>query len=230
MEQTLAENLSKKLQININNVIREYWEMFILNELFTSPLADSLVFKGGTALRLIHNSPRFSEDLDFSLSNKIDTKKFKKIMEKIMALQPELSIKKISSKRYTYFALIKFKQDYLAQTLSIKIEISKRKHVFKKDEDFELKTASSPTSNFKPLVRVLTLDRMFKEKLDALSSRNKARDIFDIWFIKQLLNYKHITPQKIKMNEKEIKRELYRLLPKNYYPIIPDLIKYAKGK
>lgn len=227
MEFNLANNLSKELQININNIVREYWEMFVLNELYASPLANVLIFKGGTALRLIYKSPRFSEDLDFSLLKKADFSKFKKVMGKIIVSQSELSLKEIYSKKYTYFALIKFKQDYLAQTLPIKVEVSKRKILLKENKDFKLLTASSPTSNLKPLVRALTLERMFENKLDALSSRSKARDLFDIWFIGQLLHRKQISLPKIKMIEKEIKQELHRLLPKNYYQIIPELIKYA---
>jgi len=101
MEFKSANNLSKKLQININNIVREYWEMFILDGLYSSTLGTNLIFKGGTALRLIYNSPRFSEDLDFSLLNKINFNDFKKIVGDIISKQPELSIKEIYSKRNT---------------------------------------------------------------------------------------------------------------------------------
>jgi predicted nucleotidyltransferase component of viral defense system len=47
--------------------VREYWEMLILKELTESLLGEKLVFIGGTALRLVYNSPRFSDDLDFYL-------------------------------------------------------------------------------------------------------------------------------------------------------------------
>lgn len=227
MEFKLANDLSKKLQININNVVREYWEMFVLDGLYSSVLGTSLVFKGGTALRLIYNSPRFSEDLDFSLLSKVNFNDFKKIVKDIISQQPELSIKEIYSKKNTYFTLIKFKQEYLSQTLSIKVEISKRKLSLKKDIDFKLSTASSPTTNLKPLVKVFTLECLFKEKLNALSSRKKARDLFDIWFIGQLLK-KQISLPKIRLGKTDIKQELNRLLPKNYQPVIPELIKLCK--
>lgn len=228
MEFKTAENLSKKLQININNIVREYWEMFILNGLYSNQqLGKKLIFKGGTALRLIYNSPRFSEDLDFSLLGEINFNDFKKIIENIIANQPELSLVETYSKKNTYFSLIKFKQDYLAQILSIKIEISKRKILLKKDKDFKLTTASSPATNLKPLIKVFSLERILKEKLNALSSRKKAKDLFDVWFINQLFK-KRISLPKINLNEKSIKQELNRLLPKTYQPIIPDLAKLCK--
>jgi predicted nucleotidyltransferase component of viral defense system len=68
MEKQLAEELAKSLKISINQIIsREYWGMVILREISQSRLADFLVFAGGTALRLVYNSPRFSDDLDFYL-------------------------------------------------------------------------------------------------------------------------------------------------------------------
>ena len=225
MEFKLAENLSKSLQININNIAREYWEMFILNKLYASSLAPILIFKGGTALRLIYNSPRFSEDLNFFLLDKMDFDDFQKIVKKIIESQSELSLKETYSKRYTYFALIKFQQDYLTQTLSIKIEISKRKFLYK---NFNSLVASSPTSNFKPLVKVMTLEQILKDKFDALASRKKPKDLFDAWFVGQLLRDDKIILPKTTFTAQEIKQELHKLLPQNYYPIISDLIKYGK--
>lgn len=227
MEFKLADNLSKKLQININNIVREYWEMFILNGLYSSDLGLNLVFKGGTALRLAYNSPRFSEDLDFSLLNKISFPDFKKVVKNIVSQQTELSLKEIYSKKNTYFALIKLKQEYLSQTLSIKVEISKRKLPLKKDKDFKLLTVSSPTTNLKPLVRVFTLEQLLKEKLNALSSRKKPKDLFDVWLIGQLLK-KRVSLPKIRLKEKDIKQELNRLLPKNYRVAIPELAKLCQ--
>lgn len=227
MEFKLADDLSKKYRININNIVREYWEMFILNGLCADNLGANLIFKGGTALRLIYNSPRFSEDLDFSLLKQITFANFKKTIKNIASSQEELSLKELYSKKNTFFALIKFKQEYLSQTLSIKVEISKRKLLLKKDIDFTLATASSPTTNLKPLIKVFTLKRLLKEKLNTLLSRKKGKDLFDVWFISQLLK-RQVNFPKIKLEEKDIKQELNRLLPENYKPIIPQLVKLCR--
>lgn len=47
------------------NFLREYLQHVILRELFELNLQRQLIFHGGTALRIIHNLNRFSEDLDF---------------------------------------------------------------------------------------------------------------------------------------------------------------------
>ncbi len=48
------------------NLAREYLQVYLLRLLHETGAHASLAFLGGTALRLLHNLPRFSEDLDFS--------------------------------------------------------------------------------------------------------------------------------------------------------------------
>ena len=55
-----------KLQTNEVNVAREYFQHLFLSHLYKIKNSDKIAFKGGTALRIIHASPRFSEDLDFN--------------------------------------------------------------------------------------------------------------------------------------------------------------------
>ncbi|MCF7732999.1 MAG: nucleotidyl transferase AbiEii/AbiGii toxin family protein [Akkermansiaceae bacterium] len=49
------------------NRLREYLQTFVLRSFHDSEAFRHLAFVGGTALRLLHGLPRFSEDLDFSL-------------------------------------------------------------------------------------------------------------------------------------------------------------------
>ena len=51
------------------NLLREYVQAMVLRSLHESEAFVNLSFVGGTALRFVHNLPRFSEDLDFSLEN-----------------------------------------------------------------------------------------------------------------------------------------------------------------
>lgn len=51
------------------NCLREYLQVFVLGTLHDCEAFRSLAFVGETALRFLHNIPRFSEDLDFSLTN-----------------------------------------------------------------------------------------------------------------------------------------------------------------
>ena len=47
------------------NILREYLQYKILEIIFNSKLGAKLSFIGGTALRIVHENSRFSEDLDF---------------------------------------------------------------------------------------------------------------------------------------------------------------------
>ena len=47
------------------NILREYLQYKILEIIFNSKYAEELTFLGGTALRIVYNNSRFSEDLDF---------------------------------------------------------------------------------------------------------------------------------------------------------------------
>ncbi len=49
------------------NRLREYLQAFVLRSFHEGEAFRPLAFVGGTALRFLHNLPRFSEDLDFSL-------------------------------------------------------------------------------------------------------------------------------------------------------------------
>ncbi len=62
------EKLARQSQMSVfPNVVREYFQHVFLSKLYVLPESEQLLFKGGTALRIVYGSPRFSEDLDFSL-------------------------------------------------------------------------------------------------------------------------------------------------------------------
>ncbi len=51
------------------NVVREYIQAFVLRSLHESEASNSITFVGGTALRFLEDLPRYSEDLDYSLTS-----------------------------------------------------------------------------------------------------------------------------------------------------------------
>jgi len=219
MDKNLAEQFSKELKININQIAREYWEMLILKELTESPLGEKIIFIGGTALRLAYNSPRFSDDLDFYLKKKISFNDFKTIIKDI-AKKYNLEISDLQNKKFTFLAEFKIKEDFLSLPFSLKIEI--RKKILKKG--FELRILNSPISNFNVLLFVLDLETIKKFKTLAFKNRKEPRDLFDLWFISQKLKEQFKKP-KIKIDKKATKQILNKYLPVSYHKIIDDLIK-----
>ena len=61
IEQQYPENLRGFKR----SLLREYLQYKILEIIFASEYASKLVFIGGTALRIVHDNNRFSEDVDF---------------------------------------------------------------------------------------------------------------------------------------------------------------------
>jgi predicted nucleotidyltransferase component of viral defense system len=221
MEQLIAEQKARELKIDKTQVVREYWELIVLKGLYESPFGRYLIFKGGTALRLTYGSPRFSEDLDFSLTKDVLKGKFSSLIKKIIAPFPELSLTDLEEKYYTYLAEIKVTQTYLPFPFRIKIEISKREI---KDYQWELKLLNSPATVIQVMGQVATLEQIYKDKLACLKGRAKPKDLFDLWYVSEKIKIPY-TPQKFSLNKKELVRDLRKYLPSDFWPAIEGLTK-----
>lgn len=219
MDRKLAEFLSKKFKIDISQIIREFWEMLILYKISKSVVNKWLVFKGGTALRLSYNSPRFSEDLDFSLiQNKLTVNQFKKLLIDIADEYPNVSVDDFCEKYNTYFGELKIIDDVLVYPFRIKIEISKRKIG---NYDYEPRYIVSDTVPVKFIINVSTVNQIYKDKEACIKTRAKPRDYFDLWYISQIIGLPY--NYKSKINKTEVVREMRKYLPRNLYQII-DLL------
>src|SRR3989344_333917 len=109
MDLTTAQILSQKLQMSLDQVVREEYEILLLKEIFESEYGTGLVFKGGTALRLVYNSPRFSEDLDFTLIKDFGKEKFISFLKELEKKYPAITTVEANEKHYTIFGLVKIK-------------------------------------------------------------------------------------------------------------------------
>jgi len=221
MEKEYALNLSSQIGIDVQQVIREEVELIFLEALFESKISDALVFKGGTALRLIYNSPRFSEDLDFSLKAAVSSRDFKTIITKIIKSDSRFSLKDLATKYYTHLAEIRIKESWQNLAFPLKIEISKRPEKIKTSDTTNL-LAKSPATNLMVTTKVYTLEKILKDKLHMLTERHMPRDIFDIWFICQK-NGKTFTQKQFGYPKGRIRRELRKFLPRNLYPVVEEL-------
>ena len=65
----LKKDFPVALQGFEQEILREYLQCLILQILFDSQLGQKFCFLGGTCLRLVHGTSRFSEDLDFDNFN-----------------------------------------------------------------------------------------------------------------------------------------------------------------
>lgn len=223
MDIKLAEELSRELKISLIQIIREEYEMFLLNKIFEGTFGKKLVFRGGTALRLAYKSPRFSDDLDFIQIEPITVAEFERWCQETAESNPSLELAEALKKQFTLFALFRIKDSAILATISIKIEISTREDTWQMNKDYSLMTLQSEVTPITVLAQVASLFRIEKEKLAITPPR--IRDVFDLWYIGQRLN-KPYNLNFSKFENKEVKRELHRLLTEGARRLIePWLLK-----
>jgi predicted nucleotidyltransferase component of viral defense system len=210
MDKQLADTLQKRLGISQEQIVREEYGMILLKQLFESELGKSFVVKGGTALRLAYGSPRFSEDLDFSVIEPFDKKRLDGLLKTIANQYEPLRIIETIQKKYTYFGLFRVKEAFMSQAFSIKFEASVRPVGWKKDKDYKLLALGSQVTSLTVLAQVASLERLEQEKQTINPPR--IRDIFDLWFIGQKLG-KSIPMDFGDWEARVVRRELHKFLP-----------------
>ena len=182
----ILQQIAREQQTNLfPNIVREYVQHLFLSELYQLPGSEKLLFKGGTALRIVYNSPRFSEDLDFSLfvapyaESKVESLFFEVLdrLEK-SGIRIELG-NKSSPTSGGYFGIATLNvPDYPA--INIEINVSTR-------SDSELKAeVDSVANSFVPTYTIyhLSQEELVNEKVfGALLKRKKPRDYYDLYFM-----------------------------------------------
>jgi predicted nucleotidyltransferase component of viral defense system len=221
MDELLLNELSKELKIAPLNILREEAEMLILFNIAKEPFSKNIIFYGGTALRLSYNCPRFSEDFDFLMTKPVNGSELLNALQKSIQQDTGLSIADLKDKRHTLFALLKLRSSFLKHSLSIKIEISKRKNGITK----EFRPLYSPCSPLQPVLYTATLASLEKAKFRALRGRNTPRDWFDAYYLSALMRKPFQSPVKFHYDKFEFKRELKRFLPKDKWQLINELLK-----
>lgn len=207
------------------NIRREYFQHLLLSYFYQDPKTSGIYFKGGTALRILYNSPRFSEDLDFT-SSLYEIKELENILLQTLAqIEKEgVTVTLEESKETSGGYLTNLTFNALEKSVLIQLQIS-----FRPGENRgEL---LSIASDFIPAytVNALALDLLIDEKMRALLSRKKPRDFYDLYFIlrKNLLppTKKGILPEALKALETtdiNFETELKQFLPKSQWAIIRD--------
>lgn len=172
---------------NINK--HKFFLMQILKDIYSDiELANSLGFKGGTALMFFYDLPRFSVDLDFNL---LDLTKEKTVYEKVRRIL--LKYGKIFDEALKFYGPI-IVLDYGVGERKLKVEISNRQW----KNQYERKNLLGIN------MEVMVAPDMFAHKLCALLDRGELtnRDIFDSWFFmqKQMPINKEIVETRMEMS------------------------------
>ena len=174
----------------------EAFEIEVLDELRRGRLLDRLVFGGGTMLRLCHELPRYSVDLDFWFAKKTNIQGFFRKSLDFLSARYQMTDSK--NKHFSLFYELKGK------TSPRKLKIEIRKEIVRKG--VERRIAYSFSTDQQVLVSVFSLDEMAKRKLLAIRNRNEIRDYFDLEFLLRRGASVSLTEKDKTHMERQIKR------------------------
>lgn len=230
-----AENLPDFLIVNF---LKEYLQYPVLNFLYKNEKYRNFIFTGGSCLRICHNIPRLSEDLDFDLEKKdfdeLNLENLEKELKDFFKKQYSIEIetKKQDKKRlYLKFPILHRLGLNLgsgSDFLYVKIEPS-----VKQFENFstEIQAVSNYGYNF--IVKKYPLKELMTGKLMVVFNREwfkgaeneidiKGRDFYDLfWYFQNGIEPDYETLKKnLKIkNKKDLKIKLKQRIEKQVTPL-----------
>ncbi len=231
---TLEEikKISTRYQIAPVMIVREYCQHNILDSFYNKQGSQKLLFKGGTALRFIFKSPRFSEDLDFTGIHNIQYFEIENILTDVLSDINNwgFDIDLLEAKKTTGGYLSKINFSVLNFKFIIKIEISFRQS--HKKTEYQVSSIKNDYIHTYNIIHLLP-GEIIDGKLAALRARSKPRDWYDLFFLLKNdylnLKQKKLLPdilQKFKNYRGDIRKELKVFLPKNHQLILKDFKKF----
>src|SRR3989344_1819427 len=238
--------LSRKHKINESVIYREYLQLFFLNVLYSFNQSKKVFFKGGTAIHLIYKAPRFSEDLDFTveLQEDIFLSLLKDIFQR-MSSQEHVDFKKrktIAGKRFLLTAY----PSVLPYKTFINLDFSFREKVLQPQKSI---IQTDYPVIFTSYLYHLSKEEIFAEKIRALLTRRKCRDIYDLWYLStrgvvinsdlvqakaKYYKLENITKEKIverisQFSEKDFILDLTPFIPLHERTRLPHFFAYIKN-
>ena len=227
IEQYYPENL----RIFKKNILREYLQYKILEIIFNSKLSNKLSFIGGTALRIVYDNHRFSEDLDFDnfgLTKKEFIFLAKEIENKLQkeGYLPEIrNVFKDAYRCYIKIPHILF-ENKISNLLEEKIMIQ----VDTASHNFDYKPDKKILNKFEIFTQIFVtpLDILLSQKIYAVLNRKRAkgRDFFDMIFLlpKTKPNYDYLSEKVSIKNHNDLKKKLLSYTQKlNFDALTKDI-------
>ncbi len=185
------EVVARLKRLSLINAEKDYLQELMLFSLY-SRISDELVFKGGTCIYKFYKLNRFSEDLDFTLRKSVD---LKKVVNKVIVDLELLNIKgKIKEvKEYKNEINIRillngplYKGSKVTQCF-LPINVSLKEGVIFEPKKESLISMYKEIPNFEAFI--MDEREILAEKVRAIMTREKPRDVYDLWF---LLNAKNV--------------------------------------
>ena len=173
----------------MRGVLREYLQVLILKELYKLPDGKKLYFTGGTYLRLVHQTKRFSEDLDFN-AGEMKKSDFEGALKKVQgSLKGQGCAVKIAFEHWDNILAGEFIFPEIEEHYGVVSPYRRKEGIVIQCEanrpKWKIKTESLVVAGFGSMFPVVCTDKgtLFADKIDALIKKNRARHLFDIMFM-----------------------------------------------
>ncbi len=157
-----------------------------LVEIFSDDLlANTLAFRGGTALHKLYfaPAPRYSEDIDLV---QIRPESIGPVIDRLRKILNYLGEAKIKQKDRNTTLLFRFQTEVEPViNMRLKIEINCREHQFVFGPVKKNYSVDSPWFSGKADLTTFKLEELLATKVRALYQRRKGRDLFDLWYADQ---------------------------------------------
>ena len=179
------ENIARLKRLSIKNAEKDYLQDLMLFSIYSN-VGKELIFKGGTCLYKIYKLNRFSEDLDFTLTKRIEVKKLAdKIVSDLSLINIKSKIKEIKEykKEINIRVLINgplYKGNKETQCF-IPLNISLREQPLLEPNKESIISLYKEIPNFE--IFTMQEREILAEKVRAIFTRTKPRDIYDLWFL-----------------------------------------------
>ena len=178
------QRLAQRSRVGMQVQERDYLQHLLLSLLYNR--SQSLIFKGGTALRLVYRGNRYSEDLDFNGPDDMDT--LRQLWHEVVTGLKDFGIQ--AEIRNEWESDVGYSLDVSYQGPlydghdrskgKVRVDVNRRPEPVETRREL----VTSEYDDVRPfVVTVLTLEHLMAEKVRALLVRGKPRDLYDVWLL-----------------------------------------------
>ncbi len=191
---------------NKEHIEKSYFQDIFLYNLYKE--SNLFVFKGGTALYKIYKLQRFSEDLDFSLTEKIRKEEIIEIIKRAIGKITGFSIKEAKEVQNSILVRISC-SGILTKYNTLRIDISLKNKILL---PVDIKNYISDYIDIPPFsLKVLNPEEIISEKIHSILNRKKARDLYDLFFLMRQFKFNEkITREKLGLFNQEYSLEILK--------------------
>ena len=199
IEQKEINKIATKNRVSDRQIEKDYvltWLLYAISK--NTTLHNALIFKGGTLLKKAYfEDYRFSEDLDFTLINATVSNEeiFAEFHNLLAFIKEEANIDlRIDPKKWTIHEAgsPQFYIDYVASlqgsmgSRDLKIDVTRGESL---ETELEIKTITRTYSDLEEAFQLqcYSLAEVTIEKMTALMGRTEPRDLYDFWYLTEVV-------------------------------------------